>query len=78
MKKEVLTIRYMIFLFLQVMTSTPNSSFDIIENRNIGNGKTAHNTISKRKSKRLSKRTPVPLIVSFLFLIFFIYKSISR
>jgi hypothetical protein len=51
------------------MTSTPNSSFDIIENRNIGNGKTAHNTISKRKSKRLSKRTPVPLIVSFFFLI---------
>ncbi len=49
------------------MTSTPNSSFDIIENRNIGNGKTAHNTISQRKTKRLSKRTPVPLIVSFRF-----------
>ena len=37
------------------MTSTPNSSFDNI--------KTTHNAIGKRKSKRLSKRTPVPLIV---------------
>jgi hypothetical protein len=53
------------------MTSTPNSSFDTMENRIGGNGKTAHNTIGRRKSKRLSKRTPVPLIVS-LFLIFFI------
>ncbi len=44
-------------MFYQVMTSTPNSSFDIIENRN---GKTAHNVIGKRKSKQ----TPVPLIVS--------------
>ena len=45
------------------MTSTPNSSFDTIENRN---GKTAHNVIGKRKSKRI----PVPVIVntSFVFL----------
>jgi hypothetical protein len=47
------------------MTSTPNSSFDIIENRN---GKTAHNVINKRKSKR----TPGPIIVR-LFLTFYIY-----
>lgn len=46
------------------MTSTPNSSFDIIETRS---GKTAHNTIGKRKSKR----TPVPAIVS-LFRYFFL------
>ncbi len=40
------------------MTSTPNSSFDIIENRNV---KTAHNVIGRRKSKR----TPiVPMIVN--------------
>ncbi|CAF1330707.1 unnamed protein product [Adineta steineri] len=41
---------------IKVMTSTPNSSFDIVENRT---GKTAHNVIGKRKSKR----TPVPLIM---------------
>ncbi len=51
------------------MTSTPNSSFDIIENRNCDNGKTAHNAINRRKSKR---RTPAPLIVSFFFLTFYI------
>lgn len=38
------------------MTSTPNSSFDAIETRS---GKTAHNVIGRRKSKR----TPVPTIV---------------
>ncbi|CAF4889742.1 unnamed protein product, partial [Rotaria magnacalcarata] len=43
------------------MTSTPNSSFDIVENRNGSNIKTAHNVIGRRKSNRLSKRTPVPL-----------------
>ena len=48
------------------MTSTPNSSFDNIENRNGLNSKTAHNTIGRRKSKRQSKRTPVPLIVNLL------------
>jgi len=68
----------MFFFFVQVMTSTPNSSFDIIENRNVGNGKTAHNTIGRRKSKRLSKRTPVPLTVSFLFVIYYMTKLISR
>ena len=47
------------------MTSTPNSSFDIIENRN---GKTAHNIIGRRKSKR----TPVPMIVN-LFFSYFLY-----
>ena len=46
------------------MTSTPNSSFDHLEN-----GRTAHNIIGKRKSKR----TPAPLIVS-LFLYVYIYK----
>ncbi len=54
------------------MTSTPNSSFDNIENRN---GKTAHNAIGKRRSKRISQRTPVPLTVS-LFLNLYIYNSI--
>ena len=49
------------------MTSTPNSSFDNMENRNGPNGKTAHNTIDRRKSKRQSKRTPVPLIVNLFF-----------
>ncbi|UJR38308.1 hypothetical protein I4U23_030978 [Adineta vaga] len=44
---------------IKVMTSTPNSSFDVIENRPVGNGKTAHNTIGKRKSKRLA----APLIM---------------
>ncbi|CAF1037891.1 unnamed protein product [Rotaria magnacalcarata] len=46
---------------IKVMTSTPNSSFDIVENRNGSNIKTAHNVIGRRKSNRLSKRTPVPL-----------------
>lgn len=45
---------------IKIMTSTPNSSFDVPQN---GNGKTAHNTIGKRKSKRLSKRAQVPLIM---------------
>ncbi len=45
------------------MTSTPNSSFDLIENRN---GKTAHNVIGRRKSKR----TPIPIMVNFFFLTF--------
>lgn len=45
------------------MTSTPNSSFDIIETRNGGSSKTANNIIGRRKSKRLSKRTPVSIIV---------------
>ena len=49
------------------MTSTPNSSFDNIENRHGVNGKTAHNAIGRRKSKRQSKRTPVPLKVSLFF-----------
>jgi hypothetical protein len=48
------------------MTSTPNSSFDIIENRNV---KTAHNVIGRRKSKR----TPIPIIVNLFFLFFYIY-----
>ncbi len=51
------------------MTSTPNSSFDNIENRN---GRTAHNVIAKRKSKR----TPVPLIVS-LFSYFFVFINMN-
>ncbi|CAF0869418.1 unnamed protein product [Rotaria sordida] len=48
---------------IKVMTSTPNSSFDIIETRNGAYCKTAHNVIGRRKSKRQSKRTPVPLIM---------------
>ncbi len=48
---------------LQVMTSTPNCSFNPTENHN---GKTAHNTIGQRKSKRRSKRTPLPLLVSLI------------
>jgi hypothetical protein len=52
------------------MTSTPNSSFDNIENRTVGIGKTAHNVIGRRKSNRLSKRTPVPLIVSLFFTLY--------
>lgn len=52
---------------VKVMTSTPNSSFVPMENHN---GKTAHNTIGQRKSKRRSKRTPFPLLVSgILFLL---------
>ncbi|CAF3117056.1 unnamed protein product [Rotaria sp. Silwood2] len=43
---------------IKVMTSTPNSSFLNMENHH---GKTAYNTIDQRKSKRLSKRTPLPL-----------------
>lgn len=48
-------------VLVQIMTSTPNSSFIPTENRN---GKTSHNTIGQRKSKRRSKRTPLPLLVS--------------
>ncbi|CAF2666978.1 unnamed protein product [Rotaria sp. Silwood2] len=48
---------------IKVMTSTPNSSFDIMETRNGAYSKTANNIIGKRKSKRQSKRTPVPLIM---------------
>ena len=46
----------------KVMTSTPNSSFLPMENYH---DRTAHNTIGQRKSKRRSKRTPLPLLVSF-------------
>jgi len=58
------------------MTSTPNSSFDIVENRN---GKTAHNVIGRRKSKR----TPVPIMVNlfsyfFIFILINIYLDNSR
>jgi len=49
------------------MTSTPNSSFDLPQNHH---GKTAHNAIGQRKSKRLSKRAQVPIIVRIRFLIF--------
>jgi hypothetical protein len=51
-----------LLLLLQVMTSTPNSSFIPMGNHH---GKTAYNTIGQRKSKRRSKRTPLPLLVSF-------------
>ncbi|UJR07856.1 hypothetical protein I4U23_012139 [Adineta vaga] len=43
----------------KVMTSTPNSSFLPMENHH---GKTAHNPIGERRSKRRSKRTPLPLL----------------
>ncbi len=54
-------------ILVKVMTSTPNSSFIPMENHN---GKTAHNTIGQRKSKRRSKRTPLPLLVSLLLFLF--------
>ena len=53
---------------LQVMTSTPNSSFIPMGNHNV---KTAHNTIGQRKSKQRSKRTPLPLLVSLTRLSFY-------
>lgn len=49
------------------MTSTPNSSFMPMEYHN---NKTAHNIIGQRKSKRQSKRTPLPLLVSFILFLF--------
>ncbi|CAF4969469.1 unnamed protein product [Rotaria sp. Silwood1] len=45
---------------IKVMTSTPNSSLLNMENHH---GKTAYNTIGQRKSKRRSKRTPLPLVM---------------
>ncbi|CAF5066790.1 unnamed protein product [Rotaria sp. Silwood1] len=60
---------------IKVMTSTPNSSFDIIETRNGAYCKTANNIIGKRKSKRQSKRTPVPLIVNIVFT-YYIYEHL--
>ena len=53
-----------VIIFVKVMTSTPNSSFIPEE---IHHGKTAYNTIGQRRSKRRSKRTPLPLLVSITF-----------
>jgi hypothetical protein len=55
------------------MTSTPNSSFIPMENYN---GKTAHNTIGRRKSKTQSKRTPLPLLVRFILSFKYTIKSL--
>ena len=59
-------------VLIKVMTSTPNSSFIPMENHH---GKTAHNAINQRKSKRRSQRTPLPLLVNFI--LYFIYKITS-
>jgi hypothetical protein len=44
---------------VQVMTSTPNSTLLTTDERTAASGKTAHNTIDRRRSKRRLSRTPV-------------------
>ena len=58
------------------MTSTPNSSFIPSDNRHGAYDKTAHNTIGRRKSKRRSKRTPVPLLVRSPRLLFLVTSDV--
>jgi hypothetical protein len=72
-RKAIKMIEKKYNLIVKVMTSTPNSSFMPMENHN---GKTAHNTIGQRKSKRRSKRTPLPLLVSFICLLKYVMKCL--